>query len=261
MTYDPTQYPPTYQAICNQVANGCRNRLRYGIPDDPISIGYRRTGDPTAMARMAVMCGEIKNCTACPLATERGTRYTKCVPGAGAIPAQVMIVGEAPGYYEETVRDPRAGDFGLPFVGPAGKLLDRILESIGLTRNEVFITNVLKCRPENNRDPLPLEVEACRPFLHEQIALVKPWVIIAMGRFAAIECLELPKRTALGDTLGILHSYPPNPIIKVWPMKHPAFLLRQVGHMVGYHQEMQIIGAALIRARKNLAALQPKESL
>ena len=111
-------------------------------------------------------------CTRCGLG---GTR-TNAVPGTGPCPADIMIVGEAPGFNEDVQ--------GKPFVGQAGKLLDTLLAGIGLRREDVYITNVLKCRPPQNRDPMPNEVEACAPYLTWQLKLVEPKVVIVLGRHA-----------------------------------------------------------------------------
>ena len=111
-------------------------------------------------------------CTRCGLS---GTR-TNAVPGTGPCPADIMIVGEAPGFNEDLQ--------GKPFVGPAGKLLDTLLARIGLSRGDVYITNVLKCRPPQNRDPMPNEAEACAPYLNWQLKLVEPKVVIVLGRHA-----------------------------------------------------------------------------
>jgi uracil-DNA glycosylase len=111
-------------------------------------------------------------CVRCGLS---GTR-TNAVPGTGPCPADIMIVGEAPGFNEDMQ--------GKPFVGPAGKLLDTLLEGIGLRREDVYITNVLKCRPPQNRDPMPNEAKACAPYLTWQLKLVEPRVVIVLGRHA-----------------------------------------------------------------------------
>ena len=115
---------------------------------------------------------EVEACTRCPL---RETR-TKAVFGAGDADAEVMFVGEAPGAEEDRL--------GLPFVGRAGQLLNQLLEEIGMTRDDVFIANVLKSRPPGNRDPQPLEIEACRPYLFEQIRLIEPRVVCTLGNFS-----------------------------------------------------------------------------
>jgi uracil-DNA glycosylase len=115
---------------------------------------------------------EMKDCRDCPLADTR----TNLVFGAGNADADLMFVGEAPGARED--------EQGLPFVGRAGQLLDELLRDVGLQREEVFITNVLKNRPPGNRDPLPDEISACKPYLHRQIELIEPKVICTLGNFA-----------------------------------------------------------------------------
>jgi uracil-DNA glycosylase family 4 len=115
---------------------------------------------------------EVQDCTRCPLHETR----TKAVFGAGNADADLMFVGEAPGAEEDRQ--------GLPFVGRAGQLLNQMLREIGLSREDVFIANVLKSRPPGNRDPQPLEIEACRPYLFEQVRLIEPKVVCTLGNFA-----------------------------------------------------------------------------
>jgi DNA polymerase len=129
----------------------------------------RATG-PGALKQEAAI---VNNCGKCGL----GATRTHAVYGDGSETADIVFVGEAPGYEEDRL--------GLPFVGRAGKLLDRLLEQVGLRRADVYICNVLKCRPPENRDPLPEEVAACRPFLDKQLALIKPRVICCLGLYAA----------------------------------------------------------------------------
>jgi DNA polymerase len=123
-------------------------------------------------AELVELYEEVKVCTKCPLHETR----TKSVFGAGDADAEVMFVGEAPGAEEDRQ--------GLPFVGRAGQLLNQLLEGIGLSREDVFIANVLKSRPPGNRDPQPLEIEACRPYLFEQVRLIEPRVVCTLGNFA-----------------------------------------------------------------------------
>jgi uracil-DNA glycosylase family 4 len=123
-------------------------------------------------ARLVELYKEVQTCTKCPLHETR----TKAVFGAGDADAELMFVGEAPGADEDRQ--------GLPFVGRAGQLLNRMLEGIGMSRGDVFIANVLKCRPPGNRDPLPPEIEACRPHLLEQVRLIEPRVVCTLGNFA-----------------------------------------------------------------------------
>ena len=162
----------------------------------------------------------VSACQACGLCQSR--QHT--VFGAGSAPARWLIVGEAPGEQEDAQ--------GQPFVGPAGQLLDNMLKAVGLRRGrDVFITNVLKCRPPANRNPQPEEMAQCAPFLQQQIALVQPTVILALGRFAAQSLLQssLPDvaATPLGKLRGQIHSYQSHSKhIPVVVSYHPAYLLR-----------------------------------
>ncbi|WP_456396148.1 type-4 uracil-DNA glycosylase [Thermococcus sp.] len=113
---------------------------------------------------------KIKSCRKCPL----GQLRTNAVPGSGSYDAGIMFVGEAPGYWEDQK--------GLPFVGRAGRILDELLEEIGLKREEVYITNIVKCRPPGNRDPSEEEIRACSPYLDMQIDIIRPRIIVPLGR-------------------------------------------------------------------------------
>lgn len=152
---------------------------------------------------------EIENCQKCEL----GKTRRNLVFGSGAADADLMIIGEAPGADEDAS--------GKPFVGKAGQLLTKILAAIGLSRDEVFIANILKCRPPGNRDPLPGEVLQCRPHLNRQIELIKPKVILLLGRVAAQTLFET--NDSLKDMRGRLRKYQD---IDVFVTYHPAALLR-----------------------------------
>jgi len=158
-------------------------------------------------------------CTRCGLS---GTR-TNAVPGTGPCPAEIMIVGEAPGFNEDAQ--------GKPFVGQAGKLLDTLLAGIGLRREDVYITNVLKCRPPQNRDPMPNEVESCAPYLTWQLKLVEPKVVIVLGRHA-LERL-LPGHGPISRVHGQLVERGGINYVAVY---HPAAALHN-GSLVGDLQE------------------------
>ena len=151
----------------------------------------------------------VADCTACPL---YGTA-TQSVPGEGSPTASLVCVGEAPGATED--------ETGRPFVGAAGKLLDKILAAINLDREDVFICNVLKHRPPGNRNPLPAEVAACTPFLVRQLEIIRPRVILAFGAFAAQTLLETTQ--PIGKLRGAVHRYYGVPLIATY---HPAALLR-----------------------------------
>jgi DNA polymerase len=151
----------------------------------------------------------VEKCQSCSLHESR----TNVVFGAGNEEARLVFVGEAPGADEDRQ--------GQPFVGRAGQKLTQIIEAIGLSRSEVYITNVLKCRPPGNRNPLPEEVRACEPYLVEQLKLIKPKVICALGTFAAQTLLRSDRR--ISSLRGRFHTYQG---IKLMPTYHPAFLLR-----------------------------------
>ncbi|USS40381.1 uracil-DNA glycosylase [Thermococcus aggregans] len=121
---------------------------------------------------------KIKTCKKCPL----GELRTNAVLGSGSYDAKIMFVGEAPGYWEDQK--------GLPFVGRAGKVLDELLASIGLKREDVYITNVVKCRPPNNRDPTEEEINACSPYLDKQIDIIRPRIIVPLGRHSMAYILK-----------------------------------------------------------------------
>ncbi|MEM0340718.1 MAG: type-4 uracil-DNA glycosylase [Acidilobaceae archaeon] len=125
------------------------------------------------------LLADISKCQKCPLAKSR----TNAVPGEGPLTARVMFVGEAPGRKED--------EEGRPFVGAAGKLLTTLLESIGVRRNDVYITNVVKCRPPENREPIDEEIRACNPFLRKQIEIIRPRAIVALGRVAGKTLYEM----------------------------------------------------------------------
>lgn len=156
----------------------------------------------------------VSGCTRCALCQSR----TQTVFGTGNRQAQLMIVGEAPGAEED-----RRGE---PFVGRAGKLLDQMLQAIGSSRQQAYIANILKCRPPNNRDPAAEEVSACQSYLQRQIALVRPRVLLAVGRIAAQNLLQVA--TPLGRMRGSVQQYahPEGMVIPVIVTYHPAYLLR-----------------------------------
>jgi len=175
-------------------------------------IAQAPVGDvPVDRAELPVLARMVSECTRCSLSKGR----TKTVFGTGSLDADWMFVGEAPGREED-----RRGE---PFVGRAGQLLDSILFAIGLERDDVYIANVLKCRPPDNRDPMGEEVVQCEPYLHRQIELVQPRIIIAMGRFAAQSLLRSTE--AIGRLRGQEHSWRESgiPLVVTY---HPAYLLR-----------------------------------
>jgi uracil-DNA glycosylase len=170
--------------------------------------------DAVARAQqLAALAEQVACCTRCPLHATR----TQAVFGAGHPDADLMFVGEAPGFHEDQQ--------GVPFVGQAGKLLERLLAGIGLTRADVYIANVLKSRPPGNRDPLPEEIEECTPFLMKRIELIEPKVICTLGNYAT--------KLLSGSQRGItkVHGDPQRReiagrMVTLYPLFHPAAALR-----------------------------------
>jgi uracil-DNA glycosylase len=167
-------------------------------------------------AALVELYQQVQACAKCPLHETR----ERAVFGAGDADADLMFVGEAPGAEEDRL--------GLPFVGRAGKLLDQLVEEIGMKREAVFIANVLKSRPPANRDPLPLEIDACRPYLYQQISLIEPRVICTLGNFAT--------KLLSGNAAGItrVHGTPQvhelgGRTVFLMPLFHPAAALRATG--------------------------------
>lgn len=171
--------------------------------------GERIPGEIGAATDLAQLAELIRRCTRCELYKTA----TNAVPGEGNPHAGFMCIGEAPGAQEDAS--------GRPFFGQAGQLLTKILQAVNLSREEVFILNVLKHRPPGNRNPLPEEINACRPYLVRQVELVAPKVILALGTFAAQSLLET--KLSIGKLRGSVHRYHGIPVIVTY---HPAALLR-----------------------------------
>jgi DNA polymerase len=163
--------------------------------------------------RLVDLYREVQDCTKCPLHETR----TKAVFGAGNADAELMFVGEAPGAEEDRQ--------GLPFVGRAGKLLNQMLEEIGMKREDVFIANVLKSRPPGNRDPQPEEIQACEPYLWEQVGLIEPKVVCTLGNFATKLLSGSP--TGITRVRGVpqVHRLGRRTVYLL-PLFHPAAALR-----------------------------------
>jgi len=178
--------------------------------DTPSSVPSPMTAlEPPAAAKLQVVRDELGDCTRCGLS--RGRR--NIVFGVGDPEADLVFVGEAPGYDEDRV--------GEPFVGKAGQLLTRMIEAMGYTRETVYICNVIKCRPPQNRNPEPEEVAQCEPFLVQQLGVLRPRIIVALGKFAAQSlCGETMPISRLRGTFRAYQGIP------VMPTFHPAYLLR-----------------------------------
>jgi uracil-DNA glycosylase family 4 len=164
------------------------------------------------MTRLEELAREASTCTRCRLSAGR----TQVVFADGNPDANLMFIGEGPGYHEDVQ--------GLPFVGAAGQLLNRLLGEIDLRREDVRITNVVLCRPPGNRDPMPDEIEACKPYLQEHVELVDPQVVCTLGNFATRVILERP--VAISKVRGERHAWQGRMVI---PTFHPAAVLRGGG--------------------------------
>jgi len=181
--------------------------------------------DLAAPGTLAAVEEELGVCFRCKLHKRR----TNIVFGVGSETADVVFVGEGPGYHEDRL--------GEPFVGKAGELLTRIIENVlRLRRQDVYICNVVKCRPPNNRDPQPDEVAACSPFLWKQLDVMKPAVVVGLGRFAVQTLLETTG--AIGRLRGRVHPFRDACLV---PTYHPAYLLRNPGDKRKVFQDMLLV--------------------
>lgn len=183
----------------------------------------------TRGSRLAPLEQDAAGCVRCRLHEGRRT----VVFGEGAADARLVVVGEAPGYEEDRT--------GRPFVGPAGRMLDLLLMSAGYPRENVYICNVLKCRPPNNRDPLPDEVAICTStFLHPQLDAIAPRALLAVGKFAAQALLRSDE--SIGRMRGRVHSYRGIPLVVTY---HPAFLLRTPNMVRAAWDDVQLVRKVL----------------
>lgn len=179
------------------------------------SDGEAQMAKKNKAQQLAQLAQDVAACHRCPALQER----KNVVPGEGNPEARLMFVGEAPGATED--------EQGRPFVGRAGQLLTSIIEAMGLKRQEVFIGNILKCRPPDNREPQTSEIAECIGYLHRQIAIIEPEIIVALGAYAARTLLDVT--TPIGELRGKFHYYYPTPLsppVKLMATYHPAYLLR-----------------------------------
>lgn len=195
-------------------------------PADRASVGQGRSG-----ITLEDVAQKVASCSRCALSKKR----THTVPGMGVPNPAVLVVGEGPGAEEDAQ--------GLPFVGPAGKLLDKMLEAISLSRDvNCYIANIVKCRPPNNRTPLPEEAAACISFLEAQIHILKPKLILAAGRTAAQNLLKTTE--ALGRLRGTFRDYNGIPLLVTY---HPSALLRDVSLKRPAWEDLKLFRAELLR--------------
>ena len=192
------------------------------------------------MSELTELHEEIAVCQRCDLAKGR----TQTVPGEGPEDAEIMFIGEAPGFHEDRQ--------GRPFVGAAGRFLEELLASIGLTREDVYICNVIKCRPPGNRDPLSDEIAACKPFLDKQIELIQPKLIVTLGRFSMARYFPNAKITHI-------HGQPKRIGGRIYyPMFHPAAALHQPRWRSIVQEDMLKI-PQILKETEQLAEAEPLE--
>lgn len=184
--------------------------------------------DPQSLSTLQRLTTEVASCTRCPLHETR----SQTVFARGNPQAKLMIIGEAPGFHEDQQ--------GLPFVGAAGSLLDQMVSSIGLDSKQIYIANVLKCRPPNNRDPQSDEITQCSGYLSQQISLVKPQLLLALGRFAGQYLLNTTR--SLSQMRDLKQQYQTIPVIVTY---HPAYLLRNPADKKNAYQDWQKVQQSL----------------
>jgi uracil-DNA glycosylase len=189
------------------------------------------------------IAAEVSTCSNCDLCKGR----TKAVPGEGSPHAKILFIGEGPGFHEDRQ--------GRPFVGPSGQFLEELLKSIGLKRSDVFITNVVKCRPPENRDPLPVEINACNDYLERQIAALKPLVIVTLGRVSMAKFFG-------GEKISVIHGRPRKKDGYICiPMFHPAAALRTESYKIALREDFKKIPLALVEAERLASESSSKEAV
>jgi len=191
------------------------------------------------MSSLSELYQQVAQCQKCEIARFR----TKVVPGEGAEDADIMFIGEAPGWHEDQQ--------GRPFVGPAGQFLDRLLASINLNRQQVYIANVIKCRPTGNRDPLPVEISNCRQWLERQIEIIKPRMIVTLGRYSMARYFP-------GKSISKIHgTAKKQDNVIYYAMYHPAAALHQQSLKQAIESDMLKIPALLAEA-SNVQETKPQ---
>ncbi|MBA7477545.1 hypothetical protein ES707_12956 [subsurface metagenome] len=195
------------------------------------------------MSALSELYQEIALCQRCEIAKYR----TKVVPGEGAEDAELLFIGEAPGWHEDQQ--------GRPFVGPAGLFLDELLAAINLKREQVYIANVIKCRPQGNRDPLPVEIRNCREWLDRQIELIRPKMIVTLGRYSM--AMFFP-----GKSISKIHgTAQKRDNIIYYAMYHPAAALHQQSLRQAIEEDMLKIPSLLAQAESLTQVKQPPQQL
>jgi len=194
------------------------------------------------MSDLTDLYDQIRACTRCQLSRSR----SRAVPGEGPEHASLMFIGEAPGFHEDKT--------GRPFVGAAGQFLEELLASIDMTRQQVYIANVIKCRPPGNREPAPIEIQTCEPYLDRQIELIKPAVVVTLGRFSMARYFP-------GAKISAIHGQPRKlDGVLYYPMFHPAAALHQPKLRATVQEDMLKI-PALIAELDRIQDTKPAEEI
>lgn len=239
MTAPVRAFNDNFTRLLSEITEDFKDYLQYvkglgyagvALSEDSLRIldnQYKETKSET----LDMIRRDLGTCRKCTL--HKGRKHI--VFGAGNPRAKLVLVGEAPGYEEDLK--------GRPFVGQAGQLLTRILQAIGLTREDVYICNIIKCRPPGNRNPEPDEIAACIPYLRRQLRAIRPGLICALGTFAAQTLLETD--TPISQLRGRFHLYENTPLL---PTYHPAYLLRNPGKKRDVWEDMQKLQEAYEKA-------------
>lgn len=193
-----------------------------------------------SMSELEKLYKAIAECRDCELANHR----TKVVPGEGPENPQILFIGEAPGWHEDQQ--------GRPFVGAAGQYLEQLLLNIGLSRNQVYIANVIKCRPPSNRDPFPSELKACNKWLDQQISLLKPRIIVTLGRYSMAKFFPNEVISRIHGKARIIDG------VTVFPMYHPAAALHQYSLRKYIEEDINKI-PELLKYNQNIDHTNPQE--
>lgn len=191
--------------------------------------------DQRIVENLEQIAGQIRTCPLCDLSKTR----KQAVPGAGSYDSEILFIGEGPGYNEDVQ--------GVPFVGRSGDYLEQLLALIGLTREQVFITNVVKCRPPENRDPLPMEITICKPYLDQQEALIDPLVVVTLGRYSMARYFP-------GGKITQIHGKPRLDVRRAYyPLFHPAAVLRNPNLGSAMEEDFRRIPALVEEMRQRRA--------
>jgi len=201
-----------------------------------VRVAEAERGERWAVIELEQVAAEVRVCPKCELARTR----TNAVPGEGQPNARVMLIGEGPGWHEDQQ--------GRPFVGNAGKFLNELLAKAGLKREDVFITNVVKCRPPGNRDPMPDEIAACAPYLDRQLAAIDPDVVVTLGRFSMARWFP-------GERISRIHGQAKRDGRRlIVPMYHPAAALHQAALRGAIEEDFAKLPKILAEAEKTREA-------